>query len=181
MEALDTRFCLKVNWDFLISKLLILFGNSSSFGIPILILLDLFLSNSSIFLSNSFIILLEVSITLFPFSNKSPLLSLSFIIGSIINSPRSFSSSKFSTVFQTKLFPSISQEYTNEFFLINSHSLLTDIAVKILSPVAITIFNPACSNIFKVGFVSSFNLFWTINNPKNINLLSAFSLVICWL
>ena len=52
-------------------------------------------------------------------------------------------------------------------------------AVKILSPVAMTIFNPALSKIFKVGFVSFFNLFWTISNPKNIILLSAFSLVIC--
>ena len=149
----------------------------------ILISLDLFLSNSSVFIfvSNSFIILLAVSIW-FPFSNKLEFPPLfSFVIGSIINSPKSFSSSKFSTVFQTKLFPSISQEYTKAFFFISWHSLLTDIAVKILSPVAITIFNPACSNIFKVGFVSSFNLFWTINNPKNINRLSAFSLVICWL
>ena len=123
-----------------------------------LILLERFLSKVSIFLSNSEIILLEESSLLFSNKSEVPLLP-SFNIGSMMNSPGSFSSSKFSTVFQTKLLPSISHEYTNEFFFINSHSLLTEIAVNKLSPVAITIFNPACSKMFKVGFVSSFNLF----------------------
>ena len=56
------------------------------------------------------------------------------------------------------------------------HSFETDIAVKILSPVAIIILKSALSKLMMVFFVSYFSLFVTIKNPKNIILLSTFSL-----
>ena len=118
LEGLDTLIVLSyINNDFLFS-ILFKSGKSSNFFVSLFILLVLVLVNVLILISNSFANLFEeVSIIFsFPFSNKFCAFELSLSTCSIINSPGSFSSSKFSIAFHIKLLFSISQEYTKDFF-----------------------------------------------------------------
>ena len=120
---------------------------------------------------------LSLSPVVSPLSNKSLwLLSNSSII-LLFLSFSNFSHFNLSIPFTF----SILQETISLFCLIKLQSFETHIAVRILSPVAIIILKSALSYFSKDSFVFSFNLFWTMRNPKNNIFFSTASLVIVWL